>query len=94
MEAKDPILRLARHLLDHGGMDEAQIAEVKREVEREVEQVLGFAKRIAFPDLGDLDNYVFAEYLRSVRHHILPLSWLNRPACPSVGMLGRVRSHL
>jgi TPP-dependent pyruvate/acetoin dehydrogenase alpha subunit len=58
---KDPILRFEMYLLDNGVMDEAQIAEVKREVEREVEEALAFAKGSAFPDLGDLDKYVFAE---------------------------------
>lgn len=58
---KDPILRFERYLLNNGVMDEAEIAEVKREVEREVEEALAFAKGSAFPDLGDLDKYVFAE---------------------------------
>jgi len=57
---KDPILRLERHLLDNGVIDKALITEVKREVQQEVEEALAFAKESAFPDLGDLDNYVFA----------------------------------
>jgi TPP-dependent pyruvate/acetoin dehydrogenase alpha subunit len=58
---KDPILRLQRHLLDHGVMDEAQVAEVKREAELEVEEALAFAKESAFPKAEDLGKYVFKE---------------------------------
>jgi acetoin:2,6-dichlorophenolindophenol oxidoreductase subunit alpha len=56
---KDPILRLERHLLDNRIMDEAQIGNVRREVEQEVEEAIEFAKASAFPKAGDMGKYVF-----------------------------------
>jgi acetoin:2,6-dichlorophenolindophenol oxidoreductase subunit alpha len=58
---KDPVLRLEGHLLDNRIMDEAQIANVKREVEQEVEEAIEFAKASAFPKAGDMGRYAFKE---------------------------------
>jgi len=58
---KDPIVRFERYLLENGVMGQQEIVGIKTEVEREVEEAFAFARGSAFPEAGDLGNYVYAE---------------------------------
>lgn len=58
---KDPILRFERYLVENDMFSQDGIEEMRREVDKEVEEAFVFARGSAFPDPGDLHKYVFAE---------------------------------
>jgi len=57
---RDPIARLESELLQHGRLDQATLASVRDEAQREIEAALEFAKSSPMPDLSDLTRDVYA----------------------------------
>jgi TPP-dependent pyruvate/acetoin dehydrogenase alpha subunit len=59
-EAKDPILRLARELIEAGIADQAALDGITRGVDAAVKAAVNFAKASPEPDVADLRSQVFA----------------------------------
>jgi TPP-dependent pyruvate/acetoin dehydrogenase alpha subunit len=59
-EAKDPIIRLARELIEAGIADRAALDEIAGDVDTEVKAAVDFAKGSPEPDVADLRSQVFA----------------------------------
>jgi TPP-dependent pyruvate/acetoin dehydrogenase alpha subunit len=56
---KDPINRYERFLSNKGTLDRTGVAEIRKEVEREVADAHSFARSSEYPDKGDLAFYVY-----------------------------------
>jgi pyruvate dehydrogenase E1 component alpha subunit len=59
-QARDPILRLARELIEAGIADDAALDAIARDVESEVKAAVDFAKQSPEPAAADLRSQVFA----------------------------------
>lgn len=58
--AKDPVVAFRARLIQTGTLDEAAVAELEAEVEREVQQAIDFADASPDPDVGELFDDVYA----------------------------------
>ena len=58
--AKDPVVAFRARLIQTGALDEAAVAELEAEVEREVQQAIDFADASPDPDVGELFDDVYA----------------------------------
>ena len=58
---KDPIPNFENYLLENEVLEKADVEEIKREVEKEVEEAHLFAKDSPYPNGTDLAKYVFKE---------------------------------
>jgi pyruvate dehydrogenase E1 component alpha subunit len=58
--AKDPVVAFRARLVQTGTLDEAAVAELEAEVEREVQQAIDFADASPDPDVGELFDDVYA----------------------------------
>jgi TPP-dependent pyruvate/acetoin dehydrogenase alpha subunit len=58
---KDPIPNFENYLLENEVLEKADVEEIKREVEKEVEEAHLFAKDSPYPKESDLAEYVFKE---------------------------------
>jgi pyruvate dehydrogenase E1 component alpha subunit len=58
---KDAIDNLEKYLLENKILLESEVEEIKREIEKEVEEAHQFAKDSPYPDESELTKYVFKE---------------------------------
>jgi pyruvate dehydrogenase E1 component alpha subunit len=57
---RDPIARLKRNILDAGDATESALDRIDREVQQEVADALESAKSAPWPDVGEVDDHIFA----------------------------------
>ena len=60
-KARDPLTRLEHAMLDAGFMSADEIAAVRAEIEREIDEAFAFAFASPFPDPGTLHRDLYAE---------------------------------
>jgi pyruvate dehydrogenase E1 component alpha subunit len=58
---KDPIVTFEKYLLKNRIMEKEEIEERKKQVEKEVEEALEFARKSPYPKESELSKYVFKE---------------------------------
>ena len=58
---RDPIDNFEKYLLENEILLESEIEEIKREIEKEVEEAHKFVKRSPYPHVSELTKYVFKE---------------------------------
>lgn len=56
----DPIARFERRLLEQGAMSDLELADLRTEVETEIEAAAQFARESPLPDPAEFDRYVWA----------------------------------
>ena len=59
--AKCPIKRLETFLLKHNVLSKSETHQIEKEIEREIEKIVVFAKKGSFPKANELQKYVFTE---------------------------------
>ena len=59
--AKDPLDLFERRLREVGALDDGAVAEIKREIRREVDEATDAAEQAPFPDPATFDRHVYAE---------------------------------
>ncbi len=59
--AKCPIKRLEALLLKQGILSKSETHQIEKEIEREIEETVVFAKKSSFPKANELQKYVFTE---------------------------------
>ena len=57
---RDPIRRLESELVAHGRFEAAELADLEKQAQREIEQALDFAKASPDPDPAQLTRDVYA----------------------------------
>ncbi|MBX3056538.1 MAG: pyruvate dehydrogenase (acetyl-transferring) E1 component subunit alpha [Anaerolineae bacterium] len=58
---RDPIFLLTRLLQEHGVMDEADMAELEKQVAAEVDEAVAFAEAGTWEPVADLERFVYSE---------------------------------
>jgi pyruvate dehydrogenase E1 component alpha subunit len=58
-QERDPILRLAQHLVENGMTDAAQLAAIDTKVGAEIKDAVAFAKAAPEPSADDLLSHVY-----------------------------------
>lgn len=56
---KDPIIRFEKYLLENNVLSSDELEEIRKEVEKEVEEAHLFAKNSPYPHESELEKYVF-----------------------------------
>ena len=59
-KAKDAIITFPQRLVDEFGVSQEEIAAIRAEVEAEIEEIARFALESPWPDVDEIDAYVFA----------------------------------
>lgn len=56
---RDPIAQLTKRLIGDGQLDEAAVSQIGRKIDLEVEEAFEFARQSAFPEQGELEQFVY-----------------------------------
>jgi pyruvate dehydrogenase E1 component alpha subunit len=66
--SRDPIKKLAAHLIEHSLLSQEELKEIDRRIQAEIEDAVKFALESPEPDPKDLYRYVFAEDESRISH--------------------------